>query len=520
MVEITFIDQKPFQPGTSLFNRVLGEAPSPGILQLQAILEEEGHKIHIASVSSLRDVDKALKDHPNTDIVGITCFTNTSIDAYKTAVYIKEIYDLHTFIGGCHVTFMPLEAIQYTDVVFVGEAELTVKKFLNEVKKSDWPKRKRDRIIGALFDKNGIRPDPRYRVKNLDDLPFPKFLSFKEENLPFPLNKISEKVLPPRARILTSRGCPFACEFCQSSRMGGIKWRSNSAEYLTELVRTYLEKGVRLVAFMDDNFTLSAKRVTEICRNIEEKRLDFMWGCLSRPDWVAKHPDVFKRMVECGCKIIYMSAESCSDEVLKGFKKGTKVDVVKRGFDIVSEYSDVLCIGSLIIGANNDTVETMNGSIEYLKMLNPHLAQFSILTPYPGTPLYNRLLKENRINSFNWADYTCEKIVFNHPLIDNTYVQRRFYEAYSEYYSRWKWQDKIKGLELSGNILPLLPKSLKSWLFYSLIVKRAKKAILRHIADATKNFEENDIIPTTSSSLELDAFLDNLRKSDKRVYRA
>jgi anaerobic magnesium-protoporphyrin IX monomethyl ester cyclase len=302
--------------------------------------------------------------------------------------------------------------------------------------------------------------------------------------------------------------------------MGGIKWRSNSAEYLTELVRTYLEKGVKLVAFMDDNFTLSAKRVAEICRNIEENGLDFMWGCLSRPDWVAKHPDVFKRMVECGCKIIYMSAESCSDDVLKGFKKGTKVDIVKRAFDIVSDYSDVLCIGSLIIGAYNDTVETMNGSIEYLKKLNPHLAQFSILTPYPGTPLYNRFLNENSINSFNWADYTCEKIVFNHPLIDNTYVQRRFYEAYSEYYSRWEWQDKIKGLELSGNILPLLPKSLKSRLFYSLIVKRAKKAILRHIADATKNFEEDVIIPTTSSSLELDAFLSNLRKNDKRVYRA
>ena len=520
MVEITFIDQKPFEKETSLFNSVLGEAPSPGILQLQAILEEDGHKIHIATASSLKDVDCALKDHPNTDFVGISCFTNTSIDAYKTAIYVKKRYDLNTLIGGCHVTFMPLEAIQYVDVVFVGEAELTLPKFLNEAKKSGWPKRKKERIIGALFDKNGIRPDPKYMVKNLDDLPYPKFYSFKEDNLPFPLDKIGEKILPPRVRIVTSRGCPFACEFCQSSRMGGIAWRSNSADYLTELIKTYIDKGAKLVAFVDDNFTLSTKRVVEICRNIEQEGLDFMWGCLSRPDWVAKHPDIFRRMVRCGCKIIYMSAESCSDDVLRGYKKGTKVDVVKRAFNIVSDYPDVLYIGSIILGAYNDTQETLNGSIEYLKKLNPHLAQFSILTPYPGTPIYNRFLAENRIISFNWSDYTCEKPVFDHPIMDNDYIQKRFYDAYFEYYSRTVWQDKIKGLELSGNLLPLIPKYIKNRLFYSLIFRTAKKKILEHITCSKKNFEENLFTSKISPSFELNAFLSNLRENNKQVYRA
>jgi radical SAM superfamily enzyme YgiQ (UPF0313 family) len=472
--EIILLEQLPLAEGTNLFDRMTTNPIGPGLLQLEAVLENEGYKVRLGSVKDIKDIDKILARHPNTDIVGISCITANCQDAYLALDHIKTNYELPTIIGGCHVTFLPEEALTHADVVFVGETEISLPEFLKEIEQKGWPKEKKNRIRGALFDGNGVRIDPKYMVKDLDSLPQIKYSYTVVKTTATPLDSLLAKV-SAKARLSTSRGCPFACEFCQSSRKEGMKWRANSAEYVVDSMQRFQEKGVNMIQFVDDNFSLDAKRIEKICDLMEERRLDVSWAFFGRLDWITAYPKLFHRMVENGCMSIFVGIESGSQKVLDGMKKKLTVDQITKGFEIIHSEKEVFSTGSMIIGAYNDTVKTIDHSIEFIKKLNPHFGLFTMMTPYPGAPLYDRLVKENRINTYDWSKYTGENLVFDHPFIDNDLVQYKLYEVYKEYYSRDEWQDKINSWDVPSDMLPSLPQFIKNWLFRRVISNVKKK---------------------------------------------
>lgn len=484
--EITLIEQRSSFSSHNFVDEVEAYTVGPGLLQLHAVLENEGYKVNLGAVHNVKDVDRLLRRFPNTELVGISCITPSSLDAYISSVYIRDNYEIPTVIGGCHVTFLPFEALPFTDVVFVGESERLLPEFLQEVKRGKFPKRKKERIRGALID-NGVRPDPRYRIKDLDELPIPTFFDVKLNTLPTFLQRIAGS-LSSRARISTSRGCPYNCEFCQSSRKDGKVWRANSADYIVNAVEHYISKGAKVIIFMDDNFTFDAKRVERVCNLMSERNLEVPWACMARADWIVKNNDTFKKMADSGCQLVFMGVESGSQAVLDSMKKGLDVKTIEKGFRIVDE-NNVLAGASVIIGDLAESIESMNLTIEFIKKLNPFFTLISILTPYPGTPLYDKLHSQNRITTFDWRRYTGEYIVFDHPRIDNTLIQKKVYESYLDFYSREVWEEKMLSWKVPESILPWIPEFIKQRAF-AFMARKLRRKLFRHITKKLNELEQ------------------------------
>jgi radical SAM superfamily enzyme YgiQ (UPF0313 family) len=491
--EIILLEQLPLAEGTNLFDRMTTNPIGPGLLQLEAVLEQIGYKVRLGSIKDIKDIDRILKRHPNTDMVGISCITANSLDAYKALDHIKNAYDIPTIIGGCHVTFLPDEALPHADAVFVGETEISLPEFLKTVEKNGWPEKRKERIWGAIFDNGRIRIDPRYMISDLDSLPHIKYRYTVVKTTSTPLDKLLAKV-SAKARLSTSRGCPFACEFCQSSRKEGMKWRANSAEYVVDSMELFHEKGANMIQFVDDNFSLDTRRMEQFCNLIKERKLGISWAFFGRLDWITSNPKLFHKMVECGCMSVFVGIESGSQKVLDGMKKKLSVNEIKKGFEIIHSEKKVFSTGSMIMGAYNDTIETIDQSIDFIQKLNPHFAIFTMMTPYPGAPLYDRLVSENRIKTFDWSKYTGENLVFDHPFVENDLVQYKLYEVYKNYYSRSEWQEKINSWDVPDEMLPSLPGSIKNWLFRRVISNVKKKGFKywsKVLEDYNKEMEQD-----------------------------
>lgn len=165
----------------------------------------------------------------------------------------------------------------------------------------------------------------------------------------------------------------------------------------------YDEYNIRNIEFLDDTFTLNQKRAEKICDGIIEQGWDISWGASSRVDTLSKK--LVEKMKKAGCWIIFLGIESGSQEILNAIGKGITIEQVKRAVKIVKD-AGIEVLGSFIIGFPQDTIETIKKTIKFAKSLNLDYAQFSILTPYPGTPIYDYAKKNNMLLTENWSRYT------------------------------------------------------------------------------------------------------------------
>lgn len=202
---------------------------------------------------------------------------------------------------------------------------------------------------------------------------------------------------------------------------------------MAELDEIYNRYGFRAVCFMDDNFTLSPERVEEIADGIIDRGYDLKWWNFSRVDTIVRNPAMVTRMAAAGSATVYMGIESCNEETLNSLGKKSKAMDVTRAVEILRQ-NGIESYGSYIIGNLNETAGNVEKTIDLAIRLNTNIAQFSILTPYPGTKLYDQV--KDRIFCHRWKFYDGLHLVFRHPMINRHYLQILLVKAFVRFYRR------------------------------------------------------------------------------------
>jgi radical SAM superfamily enzyme YgiQ (UPF0313 family) len=393
----------------------------------------QNHEVKIIDSSILNytigDVERELRSF-NPDVVGITSVTPSIYEAYKVAETAKKVReDCTVILGGPHATFMPrqtMEECEYIDIIVRGEGEETTRELIENIEKGV----PLNKVKGITFRKeNGIiDTEPRPFIKNIDDIPFPS-----RDLLPMHLYKFNGVKY---TTMLTSRGCPFGCSFCSSSRLFGGYWRGRSPENVLEEIKTvYGEYGIRNIEFMDDTFTLDQKRAEKICDGIIEQGWDISWGASSRVDTLSK--ELAEKMKKAGCWIIFLGIESGSQKILDTIGKRITLEQAKKAVEILKD-AGIQVLGSFIIGFMQDTKETIKETIKFAKSLNLDYAEFSILTPYPGTPIFDYAKKNNMLLTEDWSKYTATEPIVKIEGISEKEVKALFQKAYITFYLRPK----------------------------------------------------------------------------------
>jgi anaerobic magnesium-protoporphyrin IX monomethyl ester cyclase len=380
------------------------------------------------------------------DVIGISADTARYSTSMRIAKLAKES-GAKVVMGGPHVSFFDEDALRsgYVDYVIKNEGEYSFRSLI-EALSGEVPIEE-VRGLSRISAGEVVRTAPAPFVDDLDSLPFPA------RDL-LPLRRYTEKIDGrPMTTMITSRGCPFNCNFCSSSQFSGVRWRPRSVEGILEEIDLVVSKyGYHAINFIDDNFTLNPDRAVRISEGIVAGGYDLYWEAMSHVETVVKHPDMVKAMAKSGLKWMFLGFESGSQEILNEYGKKSSVADAKRAVDILHE-NGVKIIGAFILGALGDNERTMRATIDLAKSLNPSRAQFSLLTPYPGTKLWEKV-KEKLLTN-DWEMYSGLRPTIRLDKVTPQVLNRFLFKAYASFYLR-----PPKAVENFHYIYKTLPSAL------------------------------------------------------------
>ena len=368
--------------------------PLLGPVYLGTILKNRGHEVQIYN----EDILAPDYSHLGADVIGISILTSTAQRGYEIA---KKFPKDKVIIGGVHASLLPEEALKYARQVVVGEAE--------------------DVIIDVI---EGKRQEPIVLgspIEDLDTLPSPDFSLIK-----------GYRAKPLITPISTSRGCPFDCSFCSVTRMFGRKYRFRSAENIIEELRS---RNTKAFFFCDDNFTADPKRTKALLGLMLINKIDD-WVCQVRCD-VAKDNELLDLMSRAGCKVACVGFESVNPMTLKAYqKKQTLEEIISavRSF----HKRKIKIHGMFVLGGDDDNKKTVLDTLKFAIRQRIDTIQMMILTPLPGTKVYEILEAQKRIFTKDWSLYDGQHIVFKPKLLSARELQTSVMKAYAKFYSLWR----------------------------------------------------------------------------------
>jgi len=348
------------------------------------------------------------------DIVGITAYTATVNRAYTIArVYRKQ--GIPTIMGGIHVSMMPEEALRYCDTVVVGEAE------------SIWPK-----VLEDFEDGNLQR---RYKGEWID-----------LAKLPFPRRDILRNPYYQWGSIQTSRGCPMNCTFCSVTAFNGRRFRRRPLDAVVDELEQIPQKKVMIT---DDNIIGHGKEDVEWTRaffnRILKKGIKKIFFAQSSI-LLAEDPELIRLASRAGLKIVFIGMESINPNVLKSYKKTINLDRLqqKRYIELVKRIRNggIAFLGAFVIGSDEDKLSSFHHTLNFINSSHMDVLQITKPTPLPGTQLWEKLNRNNRIINHNfpsaWDDYRLTKMVFVPSQISIEEVYMGFTYLRKVYYSLWE----------------------------------------------------------------------------------
>jgi radical SAM superfamily enzyme YgiQ (UPF0313 family) len=380
--------------------------PPLGLGYIAAILEKEGYNVKVIDLidTSFEDAEKIIeKEKPS--VVGISCnLTDFRWGAFKLAQFAKRIDpNIIVVMGGSHATHMYKQILDNFPVDFIVrfEGELT---FLSLIKTLETKSCLRE-VQGIVFREGKIvvKTEDRPPIADLDSLPFPAYHFFefgKYVHYSSPIKFKGHKVSDLKSsNMITSRGCPYNCYYCSISTFWrGCRFRSVT-NVIDEMELLYKEYGVTHFNFFDDVFTLDKKRVEEMCREILRRKLDVCWECVTRVDFVSA--ELLSWMKKAGCLSISYGVESGSLAVLKGVgKRQTRSQIVKA-FKMTHEM-DILAYILLMIGNPNESSQSIDETIELLRITRPDKIRTTLTKVYPATELYRIATQKGLVDDEYW----------------------------------------------------------------------------------------------------------------------
>jgi radical SAM superfamily enzyme YgiQ (UPF0313 family) len=389
-------------------------------------------------------------------------FTSTTPDINIVLKICKKIKknnpDIKIIIGGSHATALASEISKESCVDYVikgdGESPISmIKKFHINRNFKNWSGDKyyqRNIMKLESKDKSNINKILQGELKNL------KFIKMPSHDL---INYSYYRLTDPfrgqlkSASIFTSRGCPFNCNFCFHNK--NFRLRSLNA-VLKEIDYLVKEKGIRYFSICDDTFPIIRKRTIEMLDMIVNRKFkNVYFQCWARANLIDK--ELVEKMKEANFVRVSIGIESGSKKILKNSSKGIKKEDCLKACRILNNY-DIETRGSFVIGHPFENRKTVRETIDFSKELDLYEANFTIMTPYPGTEVYKMALRgegihfkdKNYINS--WKDYLRwgESIIRTDDLSSKEIEELRKM-SHTEFYTQKKVYDYYKKLFIKGN---------------------------------------------------------------------
>jgi radical SAM superfamily enzyme YgiQ (UPF0313 family) len=394
----------------TIIENLFYNSPPLGLCYLASVLEKENHRVKIIdapvlNLSFSKILERVRRFSP--DLIGITSFTVSFHSCYKLAQEIKRDFPyIKIVVGGPHITSNPEELLKHPefDIGVLGEGELTTSELVNALEE----KRELRDIRGLVYVEDGklIFTGRREYISNLDILPFPA-----RDLVPIELYRPqpNDQKRLPKLSMVTSRGCPYGCIFCDKNIFKNI-YRSFSPKYIVNEIRHLMkEYKARDIAFVDSTFTPNRERVLAIVEEMEKANLDFTWTCSVRANVLTR--DLLVRMKKVGCWRIRIGVESGNEEVLKFIRKGITKSQVRKVANWAYEL-DLEPKGFFMIGHLNDNRKTIEETIDFACSLPFKDVTVQINTPLKNTPQYNLITKYGRLVTNNYSNYSFWEPVF------------------------------------------------------------------------------------------------------------
>jgi radical SAM superfamily enzyme YgiQ (UPF0313 family) len=366
-----------------------------GPLILGGILKRAGHEVEdYEELNGRLDIKSML----SADAVCICIMTSNSERGYELADMVHARGRGRVIIGGIHASALPEEALKH-DQVIVGEGEKVILDVIE--------RRRTEPIVHAES------------ICNLDEIPFPDYSILKT-----PVKA---------ANVISTRGCPFRCTFCTTSRMFA-PYRQRSIDNVIAEIRMYKKLGFKYMNFEDDNFTADKERAKEICRRMIKENLIFKETFFFGRTDLAKDEELLCLLRDAHLTRVLIGIESLNQKALDSVDKHQNIDDIRRAAAACRDHG-IRLIASIILGLDEDSAEDIRRSVAFAKEVDAYQLQPAVLTPFPGTPVYEKYMKENRmLPKDRWQNHDLMTVTFLPKQMTSWELQNEFYNASINFY--------------------------------------------------------------------------------------
>jgi radical SAM superfamily enzyme YgiQ (UPF0313 family) len=438
-----------------------------GLAYLAAYAREQNNDLTFQILDSRVATSKETKKFFNTsfDLIGITVYSPVYYEVIDVFHRVRKTYPkIPICLGGPYVTTIREDIFEKTpaDFAIYGEGEITFSELIRHLRGN---KDLKD-IDGLMYkDQHGniITNPPRAHIKDLNKLPLPAYDIFPMER--YPLH-----------RMVTSRGCPYSCSWCNSSSIWNKSYRTRDAESMVNEIELLLRLyGKKIIVFGDNSFNIDLKRVESFCDLLISKNIKILWSVSLRADMMTQ--ELAHKIKKAGCYNVSIGIESANNEILSYINKSTTIEKITDGIRMMKN-AGIEVLSQYVIGSPYETLETVKQSIEYAKNSACDYTNFYTVLPFKGTPQWDYVKNHGTFYTEKIHDFHTinPRIVFETP--EFPYKDRleaiRLVKKNGFYSNKDKkswWFDTAK--ETSRKIQKLLPESAGARLY--LILKSIYK---------------------------------------------
>lgn len=422
----------------SVVDEESGAYPPLGLLYVAAYLEQNSrHTVEILDTIldrlTYEEIEEEIRRR-KPGLVGIQAMTFTLIDAALTAQAVKRIDpSIPVIFGGPHVYIYPQETLKIPEVdyIVVGEGEVTFTQLVEALNES------RDLAsvpgIGYRDFSGEIKLTPLVPLnQHLDDLPMPARHLVPQDRYYSVLAKET-----PITTMMTSRGCPMQCIFCDRPHLGK-QFRYRSPESVVAEMESCEKMGIKEIFVYDDTFTIRRDRVIEICRQKIERGLQIKWDIRAHINTMSD--EVLDALAAAGCHRVHYGVESGTKEITKILKKGIDLDRTREIFT-KTKRRGITTLGYFMIGNPTETREQAMETIEFARRLDADFIHLSVATPFPATELYRLGFQSGLYQHDYWREFARHpREDFKPRLWDEIMTEEELIElmkwGYKRYYMR------------------------------------------------------------------------------------
>jgi len=418
--------------------RGAGVFPPLGLMYLASYLRRRLNGCEVMILDSIAEGQKAAGILRRLaafgpDVVGITAHTHNLVDVVALAQGVKKINPgIHVTLGGPHPTVFPQAsvALEGVDTAVIGEGEVVFADLVACLAQGGDPK-----TVAGMFLKQGATisyTGPAAAPQDLDALPFPERHGLNLSRYRYAVNAAPGLM----TTMVATRGCEGRCIFCSTPR---ARFRKRSPANIADEMEACARMGIREVHFVDDTFNAEPEHAIAVCDEIRRRGLPVRWGIRARADKLPR--ELLDRLKESGCHRVAIGAETASDEGLRMLGKGTTLGQVKAAFSGARE-AGLTTVAYFMLGCPHEkTKADVEQTIDFAVALDPDYAMFNILTPYPGTPLYEDGVKAGVVAPNAWESFAREprkdfRIPYREEWLKREELERLLSRAYRRFYLR------------------------------------------------------------------------------------